>query len=118
MKYTEENLKAVAGTTESNYDVIVEEKKEDNNEEKKIKSWLNIPLIMAFIFFLALGNTIGVYVTKKEMKTAVERVYEEGYIQGFRYARSYQVKDTVELNQLYPNLYYLKKYGNKIKDSH
>lgn len=117
MKYTEENLKTVAGITESNYDVIIEEKK-DNNEEKKSKSLFNLPLIMAFIFFAALGNTIGVYVTKKGMKTAVERVYEEGYIQGFRYARSYQIKDTVELNQLYPNLYYLKKYGNKIKDSH
>ena len=113
MKYTEENLKAaVAGTTESNYDVVIEEKK-DNNEEKKSKSWFNLPLIIAFIFFLALGNTIGAYVTKKEMKTAVERVYEEGYIQGFRYARSYQIKDTVELNQLYPNLYFLKKYGSK-----
>jgi hypothetical protein len=109
MKYTEENLKVVAGTTESNYDVVVEEK----NEDKKSKSWFNLPLIMAFIFFLALGNTIGTYIAKNKMKTAVERVYEEGYIQGFRYARSYQVKDTVELNQLYPNLYFLKKYGSK-----
>jgi len=117
MKYTEENFKTIAGTTLSNYDVEIEEKK-DNNEEKKSKSLFNLPLIMAFIFFAALGNTIGIYTTKKEMKTAVERVYEEGYIQGFRFARSYQVKDTVELNQLYPNLYYLRKYGNKIKDSH
>lgn len=67
--------------------------------------------MIAFVFFVILGCCGFVEkLAEKNTKAVYNEIYEKGYIQGFRKARSYEVKDTAVLNHLYPNLDLLKKY--------
>lgn len=71
----------------------------------------NVYLLLLFVSFIA-GTCVVINHRMKHIEKTLNAIYEKGYINGFRKARSYEIKDTMELNNLYPNLYYLKKYGN------
>lgn len=59
------------------------------------------------------GSMVAQHQMIKEFQPQLEKIYDYGYIQGFRKARSYEIKDTAVLNHLYPDGYFMEKYGNK-----
>ena len=70
-------------------------------------------LLGALAASLVMTISLEVY-SQTELKEDLKELQEKAYIQGFRKARSYEIKDTTELNRLYPDTYYLEKYGKEM----
>lgn len=62
------------------------------------------------ITFFVLQYAIVDIATKQAAKKTTNELYEKGYIDGFRKARSYEIKDTATLNHLYPTYKMMMEY--------
>lgn len=64
---------------------------------------------LALVFLVCQFAIVDIATKQASEKTANE-LYEKAYIQGFRKARSYEIKDTAELNHIYPTYKLMMKY--------
>ena len=76
---------------------------------KIINSKYFVIVVIALTFLVCLFAIVYIATKQAASKTANE-LYEKAYIQGFRKARSYEIKDTAELNHIYPTYKLMMKY--------
>lgn len=82
----------------------------------KIDNFLNSPIFtiigMLFCICVVAFGMIGLStsIAKKAVYEEYSEIYDKAYINGFRKARSYEIKDTATLNHLYPTYELMMKY--------
>lgn len=104
----------------------------NENEEKSIKMrdifeeigelanhryFKHVMAAIVVILLMILVADFSAIVTKREIVSSMGDIYEKGYIEGFRKARSYEIKDTVELNHIYPTWKLMMKYEPMNEDT-
>ena len=76
-----------------------------------------IGVVVSILILLIAVADFSAVVTKSEITPSLRNMYEKGYIDGFRKARSYEIKDTTELNHIYPTYKLMVEYEPMKKDT-